>query len=686
MFNIFKKKDKGRYPRTFAKRLTWRIMITLFIVMSIVSLIIYGISQVTVLVQAYTLSNRILAAKCLRVEQVLSEVYVASVNTVPDIENTLNRPDRIAQVMKRIVELNPNIRSCGISFRENYYPQKGARFCPYAVRSDSDSVIVMSTTGESGQDYLKAEWFTHAMKAPDGFWSKPFFAGKEHETPLVAYLLPIRDSNGSTVAVLGVDVSLEKLAKENLKENLYRAENNKDSRRHNDEEPDKDYDKATKWDAQYEMYFFIIGPDGTFLMHPDYKRIGHENFYTYADATPDTLDNHLGHIMRTQVRGHISELDGEDMTIENEKVLVSYQPLAHTPWTMALVVPQLFVDVISYLLAGGMLFFLFIGLVVVFFAGRRGIKKASEPLRKLAASADEVAKGNFNTPLPDIHSRDEIHLVRDSFANMQQSLVSYMNELRETTAQKASMESELKIAHDIQMSMLPKTFPPYPERDDLSIFGSLTPAKAVGGDLFDFYIRDEKLFFCIGDVSGKGVPASLYMAVTRSLFRNVSAHVAEPELIVSALNNAQSEGNDSNMFVTIFIGVLELSTGLLRYCNAGHDSPLLIGRSVGTLPCDSNLPIGIISGYEFKQQEVLIDPMTTIFLFTDGLTEAENSSHAQFGDSRISRLANDLLSLRQHQPDSLIAKMTEAVHQFVGNAEQSDDLTMLAIQFKGTAL
>ena len=479
---------------------------------------------------------------------------------------------------------------------------------------------------------------------------------------------------------------IEKLAKENLKENLYRAENNKDSRRHNDEEPDKDYDKATKWDAQYEMYFFIIGPDGTFLMHPDYKRIGHENFYTYADATPDTLDNHLGHIMRTQVRGHISELDGEDMTIENEKVLVSYQPLAHTPWTMALVVPQLFVDVISYLLAGGMLFFLFIGLVVVFFAGRRGIKKASEPLRKLAASADEVAKGNFNTPLPDIHSRDEIHLVRDSFANMQQSLVSYMNELRETTAQKASMESELKIAHDIQMSMLPKTFPPYPERDDLSIFGSLTPAKAVGGDLFDFYIRDEKLFFCIGDVSGKGVPASLYMAVTRSLFRNVSAHVAEPELIVSALNNAQSEGNDSNMFVTIFIGVLELSTGLLRYCNAGHDSPLLIGRSVGTLPCDSNLPIGIISGYKFKQQEVLIDPMTTIFLFTDGLTEAENSSHAQFGDSRISRLANDLLSLRQHQPDSLIAKMTEAVHQFVGNAEQSDDLTMLAIQFKGTAL
>ena len=255
-------------------------------------------------------------------------------------------------------------------------------------------------------------------------------------------------------------------------------------------------------------------------------------------------------------------------------------------------------------------------------------------------------------------------------------------ELQETTAQKAAFESEMKVAHDIQMSMLPKTFPPYPERDDLDIFGSLTPAKGVGGDLFDFYIRDEQLFFCIGDVSGKGVPASLFMAVTRSLFRNISQHVAEPSKIVNALNMAQSEGNDTNMFVTLFVGVLDLTTGKLRYCNAGHDAPLLMGQEVKLLPCDSNLPIGVMVDFSFEQQEITLERPTTLFLFTDGLNEAENIDHGQFGDERIEKIAESMVAAGQIEPTQVIRHMTDAVHTFVGTAEQSDDLTMLAIEYK----
>ena len=240
----------------------------------------------------------------------------------------------------------------------------------------------------------------------------------------------------------------------------------------------------------------------------------------------------------------------------------------------------------------------------------------------------------------------------------------------------------MKVAHDIQMSMLPKTFPPYPERTDLDIFGSVTPAKGVGGDLFDFYIRDEQLFFCIGDVSGKGVPASLFMAVTRSLFRNISQHVSEPSQIVNALNNAQSEGNDTNMFVTLFVGVLDLKTGNLRYCNAGHDAPLLMGNDVALLPCDCNLPIGVMGDFTFGQQEITLERNSTIFLFTDGLNEAENIQHAQFGDERIEEIAKSLVADGQLEPVQVIKHMADAVHTFVGEAEQSDDLTMLAIQLK----
>ena len=312
---------------------------------------------------------------------------------------------------------------------------------------------------------------------------------------------------------------------------------------------------------------------------------------------------------------------------------------------------------------------------------RFSIKKTTRPLKQLASSANEVAKGNFAAALPDIKHNDEIRLLRDSFEDMEQSLQQYVDELKETTASKAAIENELKVAHNIQMSMLPKTFPPFPERNDIDIYGVLTPAKDVGGDLFDFYIRENMLFFCIGDVSGKGVPASLVMAVTRSLFRNVSAHTSSPDQIMSTLNEALSEGNDSNMFVTLFAGVLDLSTGALSYCNAGHDSPLLIGNEVALLPCHANIALGIMPGMAFRKQETKLDPDTTIFLYTDGLSEAENTLHEQFGKERILRMT---ATLQKEEAVMVVKKMEEAVHDFVGEAEQSDDLTMLAIRFCAT--
>ena len=250
------------------------------------------------------------------------------------------------------------------------------------------------------------------------------------------------------------------------------------------------------------------------------------------------------------------------------------------------------------------------------------------------------------------------------------------------TEQKDRIEGELHIASEIQMAMIPKIYPPFPERDDIDVFGQLTPAKEVGGDLFDFYIRDEKLIFCIGDVSGKGVPASLYMMVTKALFRTTSAHESSPEKIVANLNDVMSQENESNMFVTLFLGVLDLLTGRLHYCNAGHDAPILIGNTgAGTLPVDSNLPIGVMPKWKFSKQETILDPGTSIFLYTDGLTEAENRYHAQFEMSRILELAKKLQHDHTYTPTEILNQMTDAVTKFVDGADQSDDLTMLAIQY-----
>lgn len=262
------------------------------------------------------------------------------------------------------------------------------------------------------------------------------------------------------------------------------------------------------------------------------------------------------------------------------------------------------------------------------------------------------------------------------------SVAKRQQQYQKLNEQKERIEGELQIASAIQMAMIPKIYPPYPERDDIDVYGKLTPAKEVGGDLFDFYIRDEKLFFCIGDVSGKGVPASLYMMVTKALFRTISARESQPHKIVSDLNDALSVDNESNMFVTMFMGVLDLPTGRLHYCNAGHDAPFLIGNTgAGMIPVDSNLPVGVMPDWKFSHQETVIDPDTSIFLYTDGLTEAENISHSQFGMERVRELAHQLQKNRDFSPTIILERMTDAVHAFVGNADQSDDLTMLAIQY-----
>ena len=210
-----------------------------------------------------------------------------------------------------------------------------------------------------------------------------------------------------------------------------------------------------------------------------------------------------------------------------------------------------------------------------------------------------------------------------------------IKQLQSADLERERIENELNIARKIQLDMLPKTFPPFPERKDLNIFGSLLPAKMVGGDLYDFFIRDEKLYFCIGDVSGKGVPAALVLSAGYTLYHSVSAHESNPSRIMKAVNEAFCRNNDTNMFATMFIGVLDLPTGKLRYCNAGHDHPYIIGQEVRELQAKPHLPLGVMDDTNYSTQEDVLTSGEMVFLYTDGLTEAMDEKHEQFGPKRL---------------------------------------------------
>lgn len=257
-----------------------------------------------------------------------------------------------------------------------------------------------------------------------------------------------------------------------------------------------------------------------------------------------------------------------------------------------------------------------------------------------------------------------------------QSFIRGERRFRDLDKQRERVAGELKVATGIQMSMVPKTFPPFPERDDLDLAATIVPAKEVGGDLYDFFIRDEKLFFCVGDVSGKGIPAALVMAVTRTTFRNLSAHENSPGRIVQMMNDSLSSMNESNMFVTFFCGVLDLSNGQLRYCNAGHNPPMTLTDAIRPLPVVPNLPLGIMEGIDFQEQEMPFRYDDALFLYTDGLTEAENAAHEQFGEERMELALHDRKSAQDHMDN-----IKRQVAGFVGDAPQSDDLTILFIHY-----
>ena len=251
-----------------------------------------------------------------------------------------------------------------------------------------------------------------------------------------------------------------------------------------------------------------------------------------------------------------------------------------------------------------------------------------------------------------------------------------LERLRRVNAEKERIGGELRVASMIQQSMLPRNDL---HQDDVNICGTQVPAREVGGDLFDYFIRDEKLYFLIGDVSGKGAPSAMLMAVTHALFRSASAHDSNPGHIMQALNETLCQGNDSNMFVTIFIGVLDLPTGHLRYCNAGHDLPYIIHDShYSVIDCNPNIPVGVFDDKKFGVQQMEMLPDSTIFLYTDGLAEAMDKDHQQFGMTRIEAVLKECAK-DQLQPQQILNIFNERVHQFVGEAEQSDDLTMLAI-------
>lgn len=652
---------------TLSARLTYRIMAVVLVMMAVIAGMVYIKVRDSMLIEAQGRYLTVLRKIQGESRRITTMIDMATLNNAHDIEEDLDNPEKMFDHMERIVKLSENIASCYILFEPYYYPDKGRLFLPCA-RRDVNGRVRVSNIDSTYNSYFSDIWFQEQIKKDTSDWTKPYFesqlfAGSDKPRLLKTFAVPIHNREGRPVALLCSDLSLESMRDGMMKEM---------------ENAHKMYEEG----CSQHSYTFSFSYTGVYLNHPDLQRIVSRNFVEEVKASPDTLDDHvLASMMENQ--------EGSAMvTIDGVPSWICYQNVKMRKMISVIVVPEEVIFHNGRRLNAMILLLLLLGLVSIYFICRQQIRKTTTPLKQFAQSADEMAMGNFSSPLPEIKGYDEVRQLYDAFSNMQTSLSIYVDQLHKTITQKASLESELKIANAIQMAMLPKCSATT-DGGEAELFASLTPAREVGGDLYDYFLlqtdpasiegespEGDKLFLCIGDVSGKGVPAALMMAVARAMFRSEARRAGSAEAIVDTMNRNLSEEYNAGYFVTMFVGILDLTSGRLDYCNAGHEPPLIAGSP---LPVKLNLPVGALADWKYEGQQTQLQAGDMLFLYTDGLSEADDGAGKLLGRNHVKQLVGE------HSNDTaqqLVELMEEEVHRHAGDAEQSDDITMLAIKWR----
>ena len=583
---------------SLSARLTYRIMAVVLVMMALITGVVYYTVRTYMRDETKERYLSLLLKNHQEVRRRLLKVSVAVENNAHDVERDIDHPDKMFDHVRRIVSQNPPIASCNVLFEPNYYPGKGRTFIPCARRDGTDSIVV-TRVDSTYHSFFSEVWVPEQLKKDEGSWTKAYFeseifANGQVPRVLATYAVPIHNREGRPVGMLAADLSLEELRSFIMIDI---------------EEINEQYEKGEK----LKSYFFIVDRSGTFVVHPDRKRM----------LTP--FEDSVGKMMSAHRGTCVTEVDGVTSRLY-------YRSIPNTDWVMVIVTPK---DVIlsnAFRLNTIILLVMLSGMAALYFICRRQIKDIADPV----------------------------------------------------ATQKATLEHELKIANAIQMAMLPKTLTARltPLAAHLDLYASLTPARDVGGDLYDYFLRGNHLFFCIGDVSGKGVPAALVMAVVKALFRSESRRSESAVAIIDAMNRILSEDNSAGYFVTMFVGILDTTTGHLDYCNAGHEPPLIVNSQLSTVNCVRNLPVGALSDWVYEGQQMQLHANDMLFLYTDGLSEAQNAEGQQLGRERVRQLvaAHTGESARQ-----FVTLMEDAAHRHANGARQTDDITLLAVKWLGAA-
>ena len=630
--------------KSFASRMSLYVLSFTLIVFAAMMALFYNYSRDKLTDYAVKYTHGQLQNIATEINGMLQTVETAVNQSVWMVEKDLSEPDSLYHIIHAVVDNNDLIVSSGIAFVPYYYKEKGKYFMPYVSRMNGK--MEYTVLGNQSYDYPCMDWYQIPKLLKQEYWSEPYYDQGGGNFIMSTYSKPLYDKDGEVYAIFTANISLTQFT-----------------------------DMVAKLKPYSSSFTFLLSRNGSYITHRDLGKIMNETIFTDAFANHSEEKEYVG---REMLAGNTGTAK---VTLDGKPAYTFYTSIPNIGWSVGNTCPADIILTELVTTSRHIVLFFLVAMLVLFIIIYAIIRRIVQPLSEFSKSARVIATGRFNVELPQVSSHDEIKTLHDSLVYMQQSLSDYVVELRDTTVAKERIESELYIAREIQMGMLPKIFPPFPERHDVDLFAVLRPAKEVGGDLYDFFIESDRLYFVIGDVSGKGVPASLFMAIARSLFRTFAPGELSPAAIVTKLNKAMSENNDSNMFITLIVGILDLQSGTLKLCNAGHNPPALIlpDGHVSLLELSKHMFVGIMDDFIYTDEEIHLEKGSKLFLYTDGITEAENEKKELLGEEKMLKI---LSAEAEKDIRSMTDKIIGSVDKHVQTAAASDDLTILIIHFE----
>lgn len=583
------------------------------------------------------------------VEKELLQVQIIPHQLAQIIELGIVEPDSVMSLLKRVMHEYPVLNGVQVAYEPYFFPERGEFFAPYVQRGERGLHTRM--LGETGYRYYYFDWYQVPARLQSPHWSEPYF-GEIGQTIMTTYSVPFYYTSGgnSTFAgIVAVDITLDHLTGLILETEILQT-----------------------------GYAFMMSRNGLLLAHYNKEYIMHESIFSIAEEMNLPELREMGRLM---IQGgqyfgnYVLRRNGKELTIY-------YTSLPLNQWIVAVVYPNQEMFAGLHQMSFVMTLLVVIGLFMLALTVYQVVSRQIQPLTRFAESARELAQGNFHAELPCVTTNTEMKELYDSFCHMQQELITYIDDLKRTTAEKEAIESQLRIARDIQLSMVPRNFPAFPELPQIDLYATLQSAREVGGDLYNFFMIDnDHMAFTIGDVSDKGVPAALFMAMTNTLIKTNALSGLTPAEVLRKTNMELCHDNEQCMFVTLFFGILNIHTGQIRYANAGHNPFILVvGQNEAFYQkMESGMVLGVFDQADFVNETLNLEPNQTLFVYTDGVTEAMDRSHTQFGEEKLLDIIREFGYLATTE---LINKTMEEIASFVKGHEQSDDITILALRFK----